>query len=95
MLVNFDLTWKSACLEILHYVRVCIVLIQLFANDPHSSPNGHQDLLSKNVARPWSGVSGRARQWIILTDNGHVDRQQRHRTIFTIGEFSCASCCLV
>ena len=81
--------------QFLRVLCCAISLIQLFAHDLHSSPNGHQDLLSKNVARPWSGVSGRARLWIILTDNGHVDRQLRHRTIFTIGEFSCASCCFV
>ena len=86
MVSNFNLTWKSACLEILNYVRPLIfgncVLLKRF----YSSLRGLQDRLSKRDKLLWYGDSG----WqvclaILPIDNGRRDKLPKRRIISLIG----------
>jgi hypothetical protein len=85
MVSNLNLTWKSACLEILHYVGCSDVAICVCAHTASgSSRNELLDRSLKNVRHLWSGASGRVR-WTILIGNGPRGRQPRLKTTFSTG----------
>jgi hypothetical protein len=92
MVSNFNLTWKSACLEILNYVRPLYIFseIPLFVKSLiyilYSSLRGLQDRSSKRDKLLWYGDSG----WqvclgILRIGNGHRGKQLKRRIIFLIG----------
>ena len=91
MVSNFNLTWKSACLEILNYVcpfehsqPVEYLLLLKF----NSSLRGLQDRLSKRDKLLWYGDSGwQVYLGILLIGNGHNDKLPKRKTISLIGVF--------
>ena len=64
MVSHFNLTWKSACLEILNYVSLRLSLVRCRVSYNllllYSSARGLQDRLSKRDKLLWYGGSGQA-----------------------------------
>jgi hypothetical protein len=86
MVSNFNLTWKSSCLEILNYVRPFAISLWCLLRACYSSPRGLQDRLLKRGKLLWFGDSGRpACVEILPIDNGHRDKLQKRRIISLIG----------
>jgi hypothetical protein len=91
MVANFNMSWKSACLEILNYV--CPFVSLLHIDHPthlvYSSQNAPQVHSSKNEKHQWYGVSGPIKLPIVNVqiDNGHVDKLQKLRTTYLIGSY--------
>jgi hypothetical protein len=97
MVSNINLTWKSACLEILNYVcpfsieiPECRVLLKHFFIY-YSSLKGRQDRSSKRDKLLWCGDSGRqVFLGILPIGNGHRDKLPKRRIISLIGKFFSA-----
>ena len=94
--VNYNLSWKAPCLEILQYVRPPSNYLKAFLSAQItnylfffkkkilSSPNVHQVRSSRNVKPPSCGVSGSTTILALQTDNGHDDKLLKHRITSSI-----------
>lgn len=88
MVASFNLTWKSACLEILNYVCHPLPIIHTLTQPSYSLQNGHPVHSSKNARHQWSGASGQARAPIanVQTANGPVVKLPKPRTTSSTGK---------
>jgi hypothetical protein len=92
MVSNFNLTWKSACLEILNYVRwltffiLVIYLNTYFFLKKYSSLRGLRDRSLKRDKLLWYGDSGwQVYLGILPIDNGRRDKLPKRKIISSIG----------
>jgi len=92
MVSNFNLTWKSACLEMLNYVRLpfpssgfALVIVDGF---DFSSRNARLVHSLRSERRQWFGGSGREKVWIIRIGSGRRGRLRKRRTISLTGIYS-------
>jgi hypothetical protein len=89
MVVNFNLTWKSSCLEILHYVGSKL-LFGAGGADSESDCSLLNELLAhswKNERHLWSGVSGLVpKTMIVLIVSGLVVKLPKRRITYLTGK---------
>ena len=90
MVSNFNLTWKSACLEILNYVRSIFILLHFCQISKHftycSLLRGLRARSLKRGKLLWYGDFGwRVCLGILPIDNGHRDKLLKRRIISSIG----------
>lgn len=86
MVVNFNLTWKAPCLEILQYVKTFYSMFEAILTPCGSSRSVLPARLSKSEKPPWFGASGRDLKTTSLRiDSGLAAKLPRHKTISLTG----------
>jgi hypothetical protein len=97
MVSQFNMTWKSACMEILHYVGPppSVLLYYVTNSSSRSSPNEHPILSSRNARPPSFGASGAAMPKptrTTLTANGPAAKLPKLRTTSSTLSGSASVC---
>jgi len=88
MVANLNMTWKSACLEILNYVSISTLFFRSQLDALRSSPNVHPVHLLKNVLLLLYGGSGLVRRMTVQIGSGLEDRLLKRKTISSTGTYT-------
>lgn len=74
MISNLDMSWKSACLEMLHYVCTFFQIDNLLIDKAFSSPSGRLAHSLKNERLLSYGATGLVRQTTVREGIGQGDK---------------------